>query len=127
MGLLTEFPILVCDLASGTDAIIGTDVLGSVLPHTLDINNGLLYTEGALSYSHTEGILHFPATFSQLDTAAFPLTLRLCCIVPYVLLADVLCLLVDLWRASPFLQKTLVSSSAELGESVPVEGSGPRV
>ena len=27
MGLLTEFPILVCDLASGTDAIIGTDVL----------------------------------------------------------------------------------------------------
>ena len=35
MGLLTEFPILVCDLAAGTDAIIGTDVLGSVLPHTL--------------------------------------------------------------------------------------------
>ena len=32
MGLLTEFPILVCDLASGTDAIIGTDVLGLVLP-----------------------------------------------------------------------------------------------
>ena len=32
MGLLTEFPILVCDLAVGTDAIIGTDVLGSVLP-----------------------------------------------------------------------------------------------
>ena len=44
--LLKEFPILVCDLASGTDAIIGTDVLGSVLSHTLDINNGLLFTEG---------------------------------------------------------------------------------
>ena len=28
MGLQTEFPILVCDLATGTDAIIGTDVLG---------------------------------------------------------------------------------------------------
>ena len=27
MGLLSEFPILVCDLASGTDAIIGTDML----------------------------------------------------------------------------------------------------
>ena len=27
----------------GTDAIIGNDVLGSVLPHTLDINNGLLF------------------------------------------------------------------------------------
>ena len=28
MGLQTEFPIIVCDLAAGTDAIIGTDVLG---------------------------------------------------------------------------------------------------
>ena len=46
MGLQTEFPILVCDLATGTDAIIGTDVLGSVLPHTLDIKNDLLFTEG---------------------------------------------------------------------------------
>ena len=45
----TEFPILVCDLATGTDAIIGTDVLGSVLPHTLDIKNGLLFTEGGAS------------------------------------------------------------------------------
>ena len=26
MGLMTEFPMLVCDLASGTDAIIGTDM-----------------------------------------------------------------------------------------------------
>ena len=49
MGLLTEFPILVCDLASGTDVIIGTDVLGSVLPHTLDINNDLLFTDGGTS------------------------------------------------------------------------------
>ena len=32
-----------------TDAIIGTDTLGSVLPHTLDINNGLLFTEGGVS------------------------------------------------------------------------------
>ena len=49
MGLQMEFPILVCDLATGTDAIIGTDVLGSVLPHTLDIKNGLLFTEGVAS------------------------------------------------------------------------------
>ena len=49
MGLQTEFPILVCDLATGTDAIIGTDVLGSVLPHTLDIKNRLLFTEGGAS------------------------------------------------------------------------------
>ena len=49
MGLQTEFPILVCDLAAGADAIIGTDALGSVLPHTLDIKNGLLFTEGGAS------------------------------------------------------------------------------
>ena len=49
MGLQTDFPILVCDLAAGTDAIMGTDVLGSVLPHTLDIYNGLLFIEGGAS------------------------------------------------------------------------------
>ena len=49
IGLQTEFPILVCNLATGTDAIIGTDVLGSVLPHTLDIKNGLMLTEGGAS------------------------------------------------------------------------------
>ena len=47
LGLRTEFPVLVCDLS--TDAIIGTDTLGSILPHTLDIKNGLLFTEGGVS------------------------------------------------------------------------------
>ena len=47
LGLRTEFPILVCDLS--TDAIIGTDTLGSILPHTLDIKHGLLFTEGGVS------------------------------------------------------------------------------
>ena len=47
LGLQTEFPIIVCDLS--TDAIIGTDTLGSVLPHTLDIKNGFLFTEGGVS------------------------------------------------------------------------------
>ena len=47
LGLRTEFPILVCDLS--TDAIIGTDTLGSILPHTLDIRNGLLFTVGGVS------------------------------------------------------------------------------
>ena len=36
-------------LATGTDVIIGTDVLGSVLPHTLDIKNGLLFAQGGAS------------------------------------------------------------------------------
>ena len=49
LGLQVKFPVLVCDLATGTDAIIGTDDLGSVLPHTLDIKNGLLFTEGGAS------------------------------------------------------------------------------
>ena len=49
LGLQVEFPVLVCDLSTGTDAIIGTDVLGSVLPHTLDIKNSLLFTEGGAS------------------------------------------------------------------------------
>ena len=47
LGLRAEFPILVCDLS--TDAIIGTDILGSILPHTLDIKHGLLFTEGGVS------------------------------------------------------------------------------
>ena len=47
LGLRTEFPILVCDLS--TDAIIGTDTLGSIHPHTLDIKKGLLFTEGGVS------------------------------------------------------------------------------
>ena len=49
LGLQTEFPIIICNLATGTDAIIGTDVLGSVLPHTLDIKNGLLLAQGGAS------------------------------------------------------------------------------
>ena len=40
LGLQTEFPILVCDLS--TDAIIGTDTLGSILPHTLRPSSELL-------------------------------------------------------------------------------------
>ena len=47
LGLRTEFPILVCDLS--IDVIIGTYTLGSVLPHTLDIKHGLLFTEGGVS------------------------------------------------------------------------------
>ena len=49
LGQQVEFPILVCDLAAGTDAIIGADVLGSVLPHTLDIKHSLLFIEGGAS------------------------------------------------------------------------------
>ena len=56
MGLQVAFLVLVCDLVTGTDAILGTDVLGLVLPHTLDIKKGLLFTErGASLQLHQRG------------------------------------------------------------------------
>ena len=56
LGLRTEFPIIICSLAAGTDAIIGTDVLGSVLPHTLDIKNGLfIYTRWGVATATPAG------------------------------------------------------------------------
>ena len=72
MGLQTEFPILICDLR--TDAIIGTATLGSVLPHTLDTKNGLLFTDGGVSLQ-----LH------NIDTALSGrvFTVRHCSIPPY--------------------------------------------
>ena len=63
MGLQTEFPILVCDLSM--DAIIGTDTLGSVLPHTLDIINGLLFMDGDVSLElHRIGTAMFGRVFT---------------------------------------------------------------
>ena len=76
LGLRTEFPIIICSLAAGTDAIIGTDVLGSVLPHTLDIKNGLLFTRAKTAFATHSGLFQFrvmpfglcnaPATFERL-------------------------------------------------------------
>ena len=77
MGLQTEFPILVCELATGTYVIMGTDVLGSVLPHTLDIKNGLLFTEGGASIQ-----LHRTAAFLRLATARYHPIQRLCSTAP---------------------------------------------
>ena len=74
MGLQTEFPILVCDLATGTDAIIETNVLGSVLPHTPDIKNDLLFTEGGAS-------LHLHWRDTALSGRVF--TVGHCSIPPY--------------------------------------------
>ena len=74
LGLRTEFPVLVCDLS--TDAIIGTDTLGSILPHTLDIKNGLLFTEGECRFSYIGEMLHYPDVSSQWDIALFHHTRR---------------------------------------------------
>ena len=72
-----EFPVLVCDLAAGTDAIIGTDVLGSVLPHTLDIKNGLLFTEGELLFNCTDETLPYPVVCLRWATVRFHRILKL--------------------------------------------------
>ena len=75
MGLQTEFPIIICNLATGTDAIIGTDVYGSVLPHTLDIKNGLLFAkDGASLQLHRAGFSSLRSCFhggSLLNTTIF--------------------------------------------------------
>ena len=44
----SQIDILVCDSGVSTDAIIGTDTLGSILPHTLDIKHGLMVMEGGV-------------------------------------------------------------------------------
>ena len=101
LGLWTEFPIIICNLATGTDAIIGTDVLGSVLPHTLDIKTGLMFARGgggALLSSFTGRILLYPAGFLQWATHPYHHTQRLCCTAPSALLAAVHFRPVAYWR-----------------------------
>ena len=97
IGLQTEFPILVCDLS--TDAIIGTDTLGSVLPHTLDIKNDLLFTDGGVSLQlHIALTLPFRAVFSQSATARYHHTQRQCSIAPCGRWAAGPCPPADYWR-----------------------------
>ena len=75
LGLRTEFPILVCDLS--TNAIIGTDTLGSILPHTLDIKHGLLFTEGGVSLQlHRRDTALSGRVFTVRDIVQFRRTLR---------------------------------------------------
>ena len=97
LGLQTEFPILVCDLSA--DAIIRTDTLGSVLPHTLDIQNGLLFTEGVYHFSCITETPHCQAVFSQWGIAQFPLILRWCYIAPHVRWVAGRCHPAAFWRA----------------------------
>ena len=128
MGLLTEFPILICDLASGTDAIIGTDVLGSVLPHTLDINNGLLFTDGGAS-------LQLHRRDAALSGRVF--TVGHCSVQPYseAVLHCTVCTAGGrlmpssglLGGLTVFCRKHRSRRRQNSGGSVSVEGSGPRI
>ena len=98
LGLRTEFPIIVCNLATGTDAIIGTDVLGSVLPHTLDIKNGLLFAQGGASLQLHRKIRLCPDVFLQWATPRYHLTQKLYCTALFELLAVGHFHLVAYWR-----------------------------
>ena len=98
LGLRTEFPIIVCNLATGTDAIIGTDVLGSVLPHTLDIKMACCLRRVALRFNFTGGIRLCPAEILQWATPRYHHTQKLYCTAPFELLAVGHFHLVAYWR-----------------------------
>ena len=98
LGLRTEFPIIICNLATGTDAIIGTDVLGSVLPHTLDVKNGLLFAQGGVSLQLHRKDSALSGRVLQWATPPYHLTQRLCYTAPSLLLAAVHFRLVAYWR-----------------------------
>ena len=56
LGLGTEFPILVCDLS--TDVIIGTDTLGSILPHTQELRTVCCTRKEGCRFSYIVGMQH---------------------------------------------------------------------
>ena len=103
MGLQTEFPILVCDLS--TDAIIGTDTLGSVLPHTLDIKNGLLFTDGGVSLQLHRIDTALSGVFSPLAIVRYHHTQRQCFIEPCEQWAADPCPPAGYWKDLHYLQK----------------------
>ena len=90
MGLQVEFPVLGCDLATGTDAIIGMFWARCChIPETLRMASCL--QKGVLHSSYTDGILLFPVVFLQWATARYHLIQKLCYTVLYVLPGIVRC------------------------------------
>ena len=63
MGLQTDFPILVCDLATGTDAIIGTDVWAPCWHIHWTLRMASCLHKGVLHSSYTDMIMLFPVVF----------------------------------------------------------------
>ena len=104
LGLQTEFPVLVCDLS--TDAIIGTDTLGSILPHTLDIKRDCCLRREVHHFNCTVGMLHCPVASSPWDIVRFHHALRRYYTAPHGQWAADRFHRVACWRDSLFLQKT---------------------
>ena len=95
LGLRAEFPILVCDLS--TDAIIGTDIFGSILPHTLNMDCCL--QKAGCPFNYTAGMLRYQDVCSPWDIARFHHTRRQLFTVPLVLWVAGRCRPVDCWKA----------------------------
>ena len=97
LGLQTEFPIVVCSMAAGTDAIIGTDVLGSVLPHwTLRRDCCLHRVE--LHYNYIGEIQPYRVVFLRWAIHPYRHIQRLFCTAPSGLLVAAHCHLAACWR-----------------------------
>ena len=95
LGLRTEFPILVCDLS--TDAIIGTDTLGSVLLWILSMDCCSRREE--CPFSCTAGMLHCPDVCLLWVIVRLRHTRRRSCIVPLKRWVAGRCRPVACWRA----------------------------
>ena len=127
MGLQTEFPILVCDLATGTDAIIGTDVLGSVLliPWTLRMASCLQM--GCFTPVTPTGFCSFRSCFYSgplLDTTLFRGCAALFC-TEYRWSSDAIQWFI---RGTNTVRKEYWSDCGQnSGGSVAMESFGPRV
>ena len=112
MGLQTEFPILVCDLS--TDAIIGTDTLGSVSPHNLDIKNGLLFTDGGVSLQLHRIDTALSGCVFTVGHCSIPPYSEQCFIAPCKRWVAGPCLPADYWRDLHYLRRIQALWWAEL-------------
>ena len=127
LGLRTEFPIIICSLAAGTDAIIGTDVLGSVLPHTLDIKNGLLFTQGGASLQLHRRVQPCQVACSRWAIRQYRHIRRLSYTAPSGPLVVAHCHLVACWRTDAVCGGHGPPSWEEPWSTLWMEGSCPGV
>ena len=97
LGLRTEFPIIVCNLATGTDTIIGCFGV-SAATHPRHKKMGCCLRRVALRFNFTGRIWLCPAVFLQWATPRYHLTQKLYCTALFELLAVGHFHLVAYWR-----------------------------
>ena len=68
LGLRVRLSIMVCDLHVHAPAIIGSDILGMLLPHTLDVKQIRLFAdEGVTLQPHHRDATHMQGILRGLD------------------------------------------------------------